>query len=242
MKDKNKTVMTYLTRFGMATLAIALIVGCDSNGGSTSSVRVIDTEDDLDGDKERLSYALGLYFGSQSVIFEDLDVGLIASGIKDGYNEKEGVIFDQQTIGEIIISSQQQAVNEQKDKSSVASKEFLAENAKDERFTILDSGVRYRVIEEGTGAIPEASDEVEVHYEGTLISGEVFDSSIQRNQTATFPVLGVIEGWQEALQLMPVGSTWEVVIPSELAYGEQGNSRIGPNEVLIFQINLIDIK
>ncbi len=235
MKHISKKLLWGVTTFGMATV---LLVGCDSLGSSPD----INSEEDLKDDKEKLSYALGLYFGSQSAIFEELDLELIAAGIEDAYNEKEGIIFDQEQIGEIIISSQQQSLNEQNEKATAESEAFLNENAQDERFTILDSGIRYRVIEEGTGDIPTASDEVEVHYQGTLISGEVFDSSIERNQTAVFPVEGVIQGWQEILQLMPTGSNWEVVIPPELAYGEQGNSRIPPNSVLIFTINLIDIK
>ncbi|MBE8183141.1 MAG: FKBP-type peptidyl-prolyl cis-trans isomerase [Candidatus Portiera sp.] len=241
MKNISKKLIAGFATFGLTALLLTSLTGCEQLG-SGGTTRVIDSEEDLANDQEKLSYALGLYFGEQSQIFENLDMDLITIGLQDAYNKKEGIIFDQQKIGEIIISNQQQSLNEQQDKSATETKEFLDQNALDEDFTLLDNGIRYKIIEEGNGTIPKASDEVEVHYEGTLISGEVFDSSIQRNQTAVFPVQGVIQGWQEILQVMPVGSTWEVVIPPELAYGEQGNSRIPPNSVLIFTINLIDIK
>ena len=107
--------------------------------------------------------------------------------------------------------------------------------------TSLDNGIQYRILSEGTGPKPKSTDTIEVHYEGTLVSGEIFDSSYQRNETAVFPLQGVIQGWQEILPLMPTGSVWEVVIPPELAYGEQGSGRIGPHAVLIFKIELIAI-
>ena len=99
------------------------------------------------------------------------------------------------------------------------------------------------VINQGSGEKPKATDTVDVHYEGSLIDGTVFDSSIKRGEPATFPVNGVIQGWQEALQLMEVGTKWQVFIPSELAYGEQGaGGAIGPNETLIFEMELLAIK
>jgi len=107
----------------------------------------------------------------------------------------------------------------------------------------LESGMQYIVLNQGEGEKPSATDTVEVHYEGSLINGTVFDSSIKRGEPATFPVNGVIKGWQEALQLMEVGTKWKVFIPSELAYGEQGaGGAIGPNETLIFEMELLAIK
>lgn len=219
-------------------LSVAIITGC---GGSTTTKQV-DNEEDLTTDNEKLSYALGLFFGTQAKIFNDLDMELLVAGLRDSYTEKENVIYNEKQIGEIIISNQQQALQNRAEDSAVKTEEFLNENAQDERFTILESGLRYRIITEADGPKPKESDTVEVHYRGTLTNGEEFDSSYQRNQTAVFPVNGVIVGWQEALQIMPVGSTWEIVIPPELAYGERGNGGIGPNEVLIFELNLIGIK
>ena len=120
---------------------------------------------------------------------------------------------------------------------------FLDENKKAEGVQVTESGLQYRIIEEGTGKKPEPQETVEVHYEGKLINGQIFDSSIQRGEPISFPVQGVIQGWQEALQLMPVGSKWEVFIPAELAYGPNGAGQaIGPNETLIFHVELLNIK
>lgn len=122
------------------------------------------------------------------------------------------------------------------------SKDFLAENANKEGITTLESGLQYEVLKEGNGPKPEATDQVKVTYHGTLLDGTVFDSSVERGDTAQFRVNGVIKGWQEALQLMPVGAKWKLYIPSDLAYGERGTgSDIGPNETLTFEVELIDI-
>ena len=122
------------------------------------------------------------------------------------------------------------------------SADFLAENAEKEDVVVLDSGLQYTIIEEGSGEIPTGSDTVEVHYCGTLIDGEKFDSSYDRGESISFPVSGVIKGWTEALKLMPVGSKWKLFIPSDLAYGESGaGGVIGPNETLLFDVELLDI-
>ncbi|OUU12913.1 MAG: hypothetical protein CBC00_00930 [Verrucomicrobia bacterium TMED40] len=119
---------------------------------------------------------------------------------------------------------------------------FLAENAKREGVTQLESGLQYEVMTQGEGdRHPSEEDEVEVHYHGTLISGEVFDSSVDRGEPAKFRLNGVIKGWTEALQLMKLGDKWKLFIPSELAYGESGNNSIGPNEALIFEVELLSI-
>lgn len=119
---------------------------------------------------------------------------------------------------------------------------FLEANKKKPGIITLPSGLQYKILVQGNGKKPKDTDTVTVHYQGTLINGTEFDSSYKRGKPISFPLKNVIRGWTEALQLMPVGSTWEVYIPSELAYGEQGAPPvIGPNEVLIFKINLIDI-
>jgi FKBP-type peptidyl-prolyl cis-trans isomerase FklB len=119
---------------------------------------------------------------------------------------------------------------------------FLQENKNKEGVTVRPSGLQYKVIVAGKGAIPRASDKVKCHYEGRLVNGDVFDSSYRRSCPAEFPVNGVIQGWVEALQLMPAGSKWQLFIPPELAYGDRGaGDAIGPNETLIFEIELIDI-
>jgi FKBP-type peptidyl-prolyl cis-trans isomerase FklB len=121
--------------------------------------------------------------------------------------------------------------------------DFLAENAERPEVTVLESGLQYEVLVEGNGPRPSATDRVLCHYHGTLTNGEVFDSSVERGEPATFGINQVIAGWTEALQLMPVGSKWKLFIPSHLAYGEQGaGSAIGPNETLIFEVELLGIE
>jgi FKBP-type peptidyl-prolyl cis-trans isomerase FklB len=118
---------------------------------------------------------------------------------------------------------------------------FLKKNGKRAGVISTDSGLQYEILEEGTGESPQEEDSVEVHYHGTLINGEVFDSSLERDVPASFAVNGVIKGWTEAIILMNVGSKWKLFIPSDLAYGESGNNSIGPNETLIFEVELIGI-
>ena len=123
-----------------------------------------------------------------------------------------------------------------------AGKAFLEENKKKEGVVVLPSGLQYKILTAGNGPKPKASDTVKCHYEGRLINGQVFDSSVRRGEPAEFPVGGVIQGWVEALQLMPVGSKWQLYIPSNLAYGTHGAGQsIGPNETLIFDVELLAI-
>lgn len=132
--------------------------------------------------------------------------------------------------------------NERGKAAKEAGEKFLNENKNKEGVVTLKSGLQYKVLSNGNGATPKSTDTVKCHYEGRLINGQVFDSSIRRGEPAEFPVNGVIAGWVEALQLMPVGSKWQLYIPSDLAYGPHGAGQaIGPNETLIFDIELLDI-
>ncbi len=136
------------------------------------------------------------------------------------------------------MASAENAENNRKD-----GEVFLAKNKMNEGVMTLPSGLQYKILKKGEGRKPTDADTVEVQYRGTLIDGKEFDSSYKRNQPATFPVKGVIKGWTEVLQLMPVGSKWQVFIPSALAYGERGaGSDIGPNATLVFEIELVAIK
>jgi FKBP-type peptidyl-prolyl cis-trans isomerase FklB len=130
----------------------------------------------------------------------------------------------------------------QQDSAKNSGEIFMEKNKKEAGVVTLPSGLQYKILEEGKGKKPSKNDSVTVDYEGTLVNDKVFDSSYKRGQPATFPVSGVIAGWQEALQLMPVGSTWRLYIPANLAYGEAGaGGLIGPNEALIFKVHLISI-
>lgn len=192
---------------------------------------------------EKISYALGLSLGNnllQSGI-ENLDYKKLAKGIQDVLEQNKPEISYQEAqavINDFFQALQEKAV----EKNLEEGKKFLDANAKRGEVVTLPSGLQYEIITKGNGAIPKASDTVKVHYEGTLIGGDVFDSSVRRGEPATFGVTQVIPGWVEALQLMPVGSKWKLYIPSDLAYGAQGAGQaIGPHTTLIFDVELLDI-
>ncbi|MFH2003497.1 MAG: FKBP-type peptidyl-prolyl cis-trans isomerase, partial [Bacteroidota bacterium] len=141
-----------------------------------------------------------------------------------------------------LMARHEEKINAEKDKNKIEGEAFLAENKKDKDVITLPSGLQYKIITAGTGPKPKSTETVAVHYSGTLIDGTEFDSSFKRGEPATFPVTGVIKGWVEALQLMPVGSKWKLFIPTDLAYGERGaGGVIGPNATLIFEIELLSI-
>lgn len=192
---------------------------------------------------DKVSYSLGLSIASN----------LISSGVKtinmEAFNDAVTTVFAGQMpaitpteANQILQEYFGKMQEEQGKEAKEAGKKFLEENKKKEGVVTLASGLQYKILKEGNGAKPKASDTVKCHYEGRLINGTVFDSSIRRNQPAEFPVNGVIAGWVEALQMMPIGSKWQLYIPSELAYGAHGaGSSIGPNETLIFDVELLDI-
>jgi FKBP-type peptidyl-prolyl cis-trans isomerase FklB len=200
--------------------------------------------------REKVSYAIGAQIGTdmkrQAV---DIDPDTLAKGVKDGFRGSKMLLTDQE-MREAIGGVQQQMAAKQAErmrelgaKNKQAGAAFLAENSKKQGVKVLPNGLQYKVIKEGTGKTPKADDTVTVNYRGTLIDGTEFDSSYKRGEPATFPVKGVIKGWTEALQLMKVGSKWQLFIPPELAYGEQGAGRvIGPNATLIFEVELLGIK
>ena len=202
----------------------------------------------MNTEKAKLSALIGRQiFGnleSQGLV-EELDFTALAASIQDGAAGKAHDISSEEE--QTIFMAFQQRMQEKQQKAAEAQaavgKSFLEANGAKEGVTTLASGLQYRVVTKGEGDSPKASDTVETHYEGRLISGEVFDSSYQRGQTAVFPVGGVIKGWQEALQLMSPGDKWELFIPYDLAYGPAGSPpKIGPYETLIFDIELLAIK
>lgn len=234
-------------------LGTILIIGCsgaDKNGTAEAENTKEDTITTLESQLEKVSYTIGQDIGSnlqQQGI--EIDVDVLAKGIKDALLGNESLLTDaeKQTVmaqfQQEMQAKQQAQMEEQAAGNLTASEEFLAENSGKEGVVTLESGLQYKVIEEGTGPSPSATDTVVVHYSGTLVDGTEFDSSYQRGRPAEFPVNGVIPGWTEALQLMKEGGKWEVFIPPDLAYGERGaGQRIGPNAALIFEVELIEVK
>jgi FKBP-type peptidyl-prolyl cis-trans isomerase FklB len=193
------------------------------------------------------SYGIGLQMGEQlkAQPFEGLDIPAVAAGIADAFEGAESKV-SQQDLQEAFqtISARMQATAEEQAKVlGAAGAEFLAANATKEGVQVTESGLQFEVISLGEGEKPSAESTVSVHYHGTLVDGTVFDSSVERGQPAEFPVGGVIAGWTEALQLMPVGSKYKLTIPSELAYGERGaGAAIGPHSTLVFEVELLEIK
>jgi FKBP-type peptidyl-prolyl cis-trans isomerase FklB len=194
----------------------------------------------------RVSYGVGRQMGQQLLDnpFDGINAEAVAKGLLDALNNVANPFTDaqlQEAFEEINRRMQAQQAEQHKDLAG-AGEAFLAENAKKPGITITASGLQYEVITQGTGAIPTKTSRVKTHYHGTLIDGTVFDSSVNRGQPIDFPVNGVIAGWTEALQLMPIGSKWRLYIPHNLAYGERGaGGSIKPFSALIFDVELIDI-
>jgi FKBP-type peptidyl-prolyl cis-trans isomerase FklB len=196
--------------------------------------------------EQHASYGIGLQMGQQLADnpFDGLDIAAVAAGLAAAfYGEEPEVSEDQICEAFGVISARMQEAESAKAQVAAATGEaFLAENAKKAGVTVTASGLQYEVLNAGSGAKPGRSDKVRTHYHGTLIDGTVFDSSYNRGQPAEFPVSGVIAGWTEALQLMPVGAKYRLYIPHNLAYGERGaGGAIKPFSALIFDVELLDI-
>lgn len=200
--------------------------------------------------REKASYALGYNLGrnlkGQMV---DVDPAIVTQAIKDAYAGTPSPLTEEEIRAALTqLQQDTRAKLEEKSKEVSAENEkagaaFLAANKSKQGVVTLASGLEYKIITEGKGPKPTASDTVVCNYRGTLINGEEFDSSAKHGQAATFPVSGVIKGWTEALQLMPVGSKWELYIPPSLAYGDRGaGPMIGPGSTLVFEVELLSIK
>lgn len=196
----------------------------------------------MNTNKEKASYALGILY-AQNLLKDgitDLDYDLILKGLKDEVAGKSTVIPSVAETDLNVYFSELRA--KAAEVNLIKGQEFLAANKSKDGIVELASGLQYEILVEGDGPKPSFTDQVTTHYHGTLINGTVFDSSVDRGEPASFPVNGVIQGWVEALQLMPVGSKWRLYVPSELAYGDRGTGgSIGPHETLIFEVELISI-
>jgi FKBP-type peptidyl-prolyl cis-trans isomerase FklB len=207
-------------------------------------------EEALKSQKEKLSYAIGVDMGNnlkkQSI---DIDPDILLKGLRDSLSGGKVLLSDEDILAIKTAFRQEMMKKQEEERKKLAEKNkkegeaFLEENKKKEGVKTLASGLQYKVITEGSGKSPKATDTVTVNYRGTLTDGTEFDSSYKRGQPATFPVNGVIAGWTEALQLMKEGAKWQLFIPSNLAYGEKGaGNTIGPDATLIFEVELISVK
>lgn len=226
--------MNKLTTATLLVLASTALVAC--KGGKPET------------EEAKAAYSLGYMTGKSSHEFTpDLDSKEFIRGFKDGQTGKEGLLTEAE-IKEVLMAYQKKLMEKEHAKVEKESAErekanskLLEENSQKAGVVTTPSGLQYKVVSEGKGAKPKATDRVKVHYEGKLADGTVFDSSIKRGEPVEFGVTQVIPGWTEALQLMPVGSKYQLTIPANLAYGADGAGPIPPNSVLIFDVELLDI-
>ena len=202
-------------------------------------------------EKDKISYSIGLNIGEelrqQKV---DADPRIIAYGVLHGYTEGSKLLLTDPEreaamtkLQEYVVAQQKVALAQLASNNLQQGQAFLAANLKKEGVKATKTGLQYKVLKDGTGKVPGENDTVSVHYHGTTTDGIVFDSSMARKEPLTLPVKNVIPGWQEALRMMKTGSKWQLVIPSNLAYGEQGfPPRVGPNQVLVFEVELLEVK
>ena len=193
--------------------------------------------------KDKTSYAMGMNIGAglrkQSI---EIDPAIMGRGLRDAFSNGKTLLTEEEERA-VLTQFQTDMRKKQQELAQAAGLAFLEANKTKEGIVTLPSGLQYKVLQEGTGPKPTATDTVVCNYRGTLLNNTEFDSSYKRGQPATFPVTGVIKGWTEALQLMPVGSKWQLFIPPELAYGERGaGGQIGPNATLIFEVELLSIQ
>lgn len=229
----------------LIALAVAgVLAGCSSPQDAAPEDPALESTD------EKVSYGMGLVMGERmSNDLPDLKMEQFLQGIQHGHaGDEEQTRMSREEIQEALMAYQTQLqeqeaakTEELAKKNKEAGEQFLAENAEREGVKTTESGLQYEILEEGNGEKPAAEDRVSVHYTGELISGEVFDSSRERGEPVTFGLNQVIPGWTEGLQLMSEGSRAKLYIPAELAYGPGGNQRIGPNETLVFDVELLEI-
>jgi len=218
-----------------------LIIGCESSDNQQAPK--------LETAIDSVSYSIGVDIG-KNMKTQELDINdkAMFAGWSAAFNGEDLKLTEEDMLAtlnnfrKVMQEKVQQRAKAQAEENLTKGNTFLAENAKKEGVVTLESGLQYKVIEEGSGETPTEKSKVTVHYRGTLINGEEFDSSYKRGQPYTTPVTNVIKGWTEALQLMPVGSKWELYVPSNLAYGNSPRGPGGPNSALVFEVELIGIE
>ncbi len=232
-------IITLAVFLGLFSTAIAGKKGRKDKKGTKTETKKMELKNELDS----LSYALGVSIANnlKSQGVEDLNSAAMSAAVKDVYSGND-TLMKADDANEFINSYFAGATERKSQEAQVEGKKFLDANASKEGVVVLPSGLQYKVMKMGEGPKPGKEDKVTTHYHGMLIDGTVFDSSVDRGEPATFPVGGVIPGWVEALQLMPVGSKWKLFIPSELAYGDRGaGPKIGPGAALVFEVELLSI-
>ena len=218
-----------------------LIIGCESSDNQQAPK--------LETAIDSVSYSIGVDIG-KNMKTQELDINdkAMFAGWSAAFNGEDLKLTEEDMLAtlnnfrKVMQEKVQQRAKAQAEENLTKGNTFLAENAKKEGVVTLESGLQYKVIEEGSGETPTEKSKVTVHYRGTLLNGEEFDSSYKRGQPYTTPVTNVIKGWTEALQLMPVGSKWELYVPSNLAYGNSPRGPGGPNSALVFEVELIGIE
>ncbi len=201
-------------------------------------------EINLEDELQKFSYAFGVGMGNnlKNMGIDSLSYDSFAAAMRDVMLEQEKMpLSEAQNLVQTTIAAKQEAVAKEK---SAEGERFLAENGRKANITTTESGLQYEILTAGNGPIPISADKVKVHYTGMLLDGKVFDSSVERGEPISFDVIGVIKGWTEALQLMPVGSKWKLFIPQDLAYGPRGagGGEIPPYAALIFEVELLGIE
>lgn len=248
----------FLMAMGLAALLVAAAMAQESSAPKDKQETPSKQEaPSLSTKKDRLSYALGLDLGNQlHRLAVDIDPAIFARGLTDATSGNKPALSDDEVRKIIVELRNEQMAKQQQlqaeraaankvlgEKNKKEEQAFLADNKNKPGVVTLPGGLQYKILKEGNGPKPTLDDTVVCHYRGTLINGTEFDSSYQRGEPVTFPVKAVIKGWSEVLQLMPVGSTWQLFIPADLAYGERGvPDKIEPNSMLIFEVELISIQ
>lgn len=227
----------------LALAMTGIVAGCSTQSEAPSDPK-------LDSTDEKVSYGMGLVLGERmNNDLPNLQMDQFLQGIQHGHaGDDEAKRMNREEIQQALMKYQQSLQEEQgkqveelAQKNMEAGKTFLAENAERDGIQTTESGLQYEVLEEGDGEQPGSTDTVQVHYTGELLSGEVFDSSRERGEPVSFGLNQVIPGWTEGLQLMSEGARYKLYIPSDLAYGPGGNRSIGPNETLVFDVELLAI-
>lgn len=237
-----------MKKLALSVLVASLVLtGCNGNDQEkTSKVATSTAITEQSTEVQKVGYSVGFDMGRNlKEVADDMDLDAFQLGLKDAYAGTDSKLTDEQMqkiVQEYMVRKQGEAQKKLEEKAKTnktAGEAWLAENAKKEGVKTTASGLQYKVIREGSGESPKATDTVVVNYEGKLIDGKVFDSSYERGEPISFPLNQVIPGWTEGLQLMKPGAEYELYIPSDLAYGETGNPEIEPNSVLIFKVELL---